>query len=186
LRSESFWRGFIQTAASSKTPESQLWDFKETLTMWHVAGAAKDIAAVTFCEDVASFANADGGVLIVGVSDRRDIVGIGTDRDVENRLKSVSDVLAQRLHYPRPLAAVLTVRVTDAHDVERTCLIVIAARACEVAGVRGERAGYTYPVRRGTGVTRVAPGDIGDRKRHQKSDDYNFLKDLLQFVRENG
>jgi hypothetical protein len=29
----------------------------------------------------------------------------------------------------------------------------------------------------------VAPGDIANLKRHQKSDDYNFLKDLLQLTR---
>ena len=186
LHSDGFWRDFIQKAVSSKKTETQLWDFKDTLTMWHAAGGAKDAAAVTFCEDVASFANADGGVLIVGVTDRREIVGTGTDRDVENRLKSTSDVLAQRLHYPRPIASIHQVRLADASNVDRTCLIVASAQACEVVGVRGDRDAYTYPIRRGTGLSRVAPSEIGDPKRHLKSDNYKFLDDLLQFVRENS
>ena len=52
---------------------------------------------VTFAEDVASFANAEGGALILGVTDQRDIVGVGSGQELESRLKFARDVLADRL-----------------------------------------------------------------------------------------
>ena len=61
----AFWREFIPKAAKAKIAEPQLWDFKETLAIWHVKGSEeRQKAKVTFAgEDVASFANASGGVL---------------------------------------------------------------------------------------------------------------------------
>ena len=34
LYSESFWRDFIGKAVATKKTETQVWDFKETFTMW--------------------------------------------------------------------------------------------------------------------------------------------------------
>lgn len=78
IRSDAFWRKFISKAIESKKAETQLWDFKKTLTMWHVKEPAeKERAKVTFAEDVAALANARGGVLVVGVSDQRRLLGSG-------------------------------------------------------------------------------------------------------------
>jgi hypothetical protein len=78
LSSGSFWRAFVRKAIETQKTETQLWDFKETLPMWRIEnGAEKERAKVTFTEDVASLANARGGVLVIGVTDRREIVGIG-------------------------------------------------------------------------------------------------------------
>jgi predicted HTH transcriptional regulator len=38
-----------------------------------------------FAEDVASLANTSGGVLVIGVNDKRGIVGIGEGRNLEKR-----------------------------------------------------------------------------------------------------
>jgi DNA-binding transcriptional regulator/RsmH inhibitor MraZ len=96
FNSEKFWQGFIPKAAKTKMSEPQLWDFKETLTIWHVnEEEARKKARITFAEDVASFANASGGVLIVGVTDKREIAGIGDGKDVENRVKAARDVLTE-------------------------------------------------------------------------------------------
>jgi len=34
--SEKFWQDFLPKAAKAKMSEPQLWDFKETLTIWHL------------------------------------------------------------------------------------------------------------------------------------------------------
>ena len=92
FESDEFWREFITKARNVKTSEPQLWDFKETLTVWHVkTDAEKRRAKVQFAQDVASFANTSGGVLIVGVNDKREIVGVGSGHELENRLKVASD-----------------------------------------------------------------------------------------------
>jgi DNA-binding transcriptional regulator/RsmH inhibitor MraZ len=100
FNSEKFWQDFIPKAVAAKMSEPQLWDFKETLTIWHVKEEeARKKARITFAEDVASFASASGGVRVVGVTDKREIVGIGDGKDIENRLKAARDVLTIHLRY---------------------------------------------------------------------------------------
>jgi hypothetical protein len=182
LESDRFWRKFVVKAASSNKTETQLWDFKETLTMWHVAGAEKDRARVTFAEEAASLANARGGTLIVGVTDARKFVGIGNAKEVESRLKFASDVIADNIDYPRNLAMFRQLLVRDESGAEKTCLLVIVAQACEVVGVRGLQGQYTYPIRRETGMTRVSPQQIDEAKTHMKSDNHDFLSEIVKFV----
>jgi predicted HTH transcriptional regulator len=131
-----------------------LWDFKETLTVWHVQnGEERRKAKVTFAEDVASFANVSGGVLVVGVNDHRDIVGIGSGREIENRLKTAADVLEEHLEYDRPVGSFRQVALGENEDT--ICLVIVISQACTTVGVNDGQERYTYPVRRETGISRV-------------------------------
>ena len=66
--------------------ENQLWDFKETFEMWHIKNKEKEESKIKFCEQIAAFANVNGGVLIVGITNKppRRVIGI---QDLENKLK---------------------------------------------------------------------------------------------------
>ena len=153
--------------------------------MWHVnKNPERDKAKVTFGEDIAGFANASGGVLIVGITDKREIVGIGGGHELENRLKFASDVLAAHLEYPRTITRLQQVVVHDKHGSDKVCLLVVIAQACEPVGVNDGAGRYTYPIRRETGLTRVSRDEIFNPKRHMKSDNYDFLGELYRFVRE--
>ncbi len=67
MKSDSFWREFVNRAVTSGIVEPQPWGFKRRLNMWYVKDrSAKDEAEVEFVEDVAAFANAEGGVLVLG------------------------------------------------------------------------------------------------------------------------
>ena len=124
VNDDAFWRAFVEKAVRTEKTETQLWDFKETLTMWRVEkGPEMERAKVAFSEDVASFANARGGVLVIGVTDRREIVGIAdTRREVENRLKFASDVLARHLEYSRPIVRFHQVVLSGSDGFEKTAL----------------------------------------------------------------
>jgi hypothetical protein len=185
LGSDVFWRSVIEKALQARVVEPQLWDFKETLAMWHAAkGPERENAKVSFTEDVASFANARGGVLIIGVTDRREVVGIGNSHDAERRLKFANEVLEKHLDYGRSIYRFHQLLLRDTGGVERLCLLVVAAQACEVVGVSDGEGHYTYPVRREGGIQRVSRYDLAAPKSHMKSDNYDFLRDLEQFVRE--
>lgn len=186
IHSDGFWREFVLKAVGTSKVETQHWDFKQTLRMWVTKGEEKERAKFVFAEDVASFANATGGVLVVGVTDRREIVGIGDDPSmIESRLKFASDVLARHLEYDRPIIGFHQVLVPDTLGVDRICLVVIAAQACGAVGVRDHQGRYTYPVRRETGTDRVSGNDLAMHRIHMKSDNHDFLRILSQFVREN-
>jgi hypothetical protein len=185
LQSDKFWREFIEKASGAKTSETQLWDFKETLAIWHVKkDPERREAKVTFAEDVASFANACGGVLIVGVNDKREVVGIGEGRELENRLKFARDVLAQHIKYEREIVSFHQVAVGEKRN-EKICLIVVVSQACEAVAVSDGLGRYSYPVRRETGISREDPYDVPVRKLYRKSDNRDFMHQLKQFINDN-
>jgi Putative DNA-binding domain len=182
---DAFWRDFIVKAARTPKAETQLWDLKETLTMWHVEkNPERDQAKVTFCEAVASFANARGGVLVIGVTDKREIVGIGNGRELENKLKFAADVLAKHIEYPREIVRLRQAVMARKDGTDRVCLVVVIAQACEPAGVNDGSGRYTYPVRRETGLMRVPRDEVLNPKIHMKSDNHEFLRELYQFLHE--
>jgi hypothetical protein len=185
FQSDKFWREFIAKACHAKTTETQLWDFKETLTMWHVKhDPERRDAKVAFAEDVASFANVSGGVLIVGVNDRRQVVGVGEGRELENRLKFARDVIAQHLEYDREIVSFRQVAVPQ-NGQQPICLMVVISQACQAVAVTDGLGHYSYPVRRETGVSRPGMNDVPVRKLHLKNDNRDFMHQLWQFVRDN-
>lgn len=187
VSSDAFWRSLISKATVQGRIEHELWDFKETLTIWHAASAdSRAQAKVKTAEDIAAFANADGGCLFVGISDDKKIVGIGdTERDRENRVKTLSDALAELIRYPRSIWKVHQLLANGADGKETLCLVVIVARACEPVGVKGANGSYTFPVRHGTGIVRENPDKLRDLRIHDKNDNFDFLERLRQFVRDN-
>lgn len=185
--SDGFWREFIFKAANWKGVERQVWDFKETLPMWHISDAtAKQGAKVEFGEDIAAFANTTGGVLVIGAADKtREIVGIsGSRTDLENRLKFVSDVIATIVEHGARITKVRQVPM-KVNDEDKIVIVIIVAQANGVIGVDNGAGQYSFPVRRETGKALVSKGEIAGTKQSIKSDNYDFLKSLATFAREN-
>ena len=187
VNSDAFWRSFISKVTVEGRIEHELWDFKETLTMWHAANAdARARAKVTIAEDIAAFANADGGCLLVGIRNDKTIVGVGdTERDRENRVKTLNDTLAKLIQYPRQIWRAHQLLANGTDGKEKLCLVVIVLRACEPVGVKDTNGSYTYPVRQGTGITRENPEKLRVSRIHDKNDNFDFLERLRQFVRDN-
>ena len=185
FESDEFWREFIIAAISAKTCESQLWDFKETLTIWYVKNdPAKRKAQVRFAEDVASFANTTGGVLIVGVNDKRQIVGVGSDHELESRLKVAADVIARFIEYDRDFVSFRQIVLAD-QGKERICLIIVVSQACSAVAVSNGDGQYTYPVRRETGISREGRNNVPVGKLHLKNDNRDFMHQLRRFIRDS-
>jgi hypothetical protein len=185
MHSDAFWREFVARAVQTKKTETQLWDFKETLTMWHVREQSeRDRAKVVFAEDVASFANSSGGVLVIGVTDQREIVGLGNSaRDIENRLKNAKEVLARHLEYQGDVVVFHPVPM-EVKNETKICLVIVVGQTHSVMGVNDGNGRFTYPVRLETGIERMSSLEISGHKLHIKSDNYDFIGELRQFTRE--
>jgi hypothetical protein len=183
MQSDSFWRALISKAIGLRRTEPQLWDFKEVLTMWVAPPMDREKGRVTFAEDVASFANANGGVLFLGIADNRDVVGVGRSaKEIENRIIEARKALEKLIDYEREIVTFREVPVRDREGIPKTCLAVVVARACRPVGVRVGNA-YTYPIRLEAGLDRVSAGKISSRKIGLKCDDRDFMRELEQFVR---
>ena len=183
MKSDIFWAKFIEKVKNLQRPEHQHWDFKRVLNMWTIRSQKeKSKSEVKFAELVAGFANAQGGVIIVGVTDTfpRTVEGIGDDQtDLERILKYTRDVISKYIIYPRDLVYLNLTPVEDGTGNKKNCLVISIAQASEAVAVRDEQDRFTYPVRHETGLSRVDRLDVIRRKVHLKADSYDFVQDFF-------
>ena len=179
LYDESFWVKFINKTMNRT--EDQLWDFKKVLDMWFGEPKNKEKKQIKFCEKVASFANADGGVIILGVTDEipREITGI---EDLENRRKSIKGTLQKYINVPKSFTVLKEVLIKDTEGIDRHCLVLAIAQAKDPIEVRGLNKSYSYPIRLGPGFEKVDKLKIQQAKKSISQDNYDFILNLREFV----
>lgn len=76
LTNELFLDLFISKALPTNVQENRLWDFKETYGTWY--NSKPEELKFTLASDIAAFANNRGGLLLVGFSNKREVMGIGS------------------------------------------------------------------------------------------------------------
>jgi hypothetical protein len=189
LYDDNFWRSFVKKVITLPVENSR-WDFKQTLGMWTEKGSMKKEKEIEFCADVSSFANMEGGVLIIGISNKLPRKIIGLD-DLENKMKYAKDVIMNGIHYPRELTHFHVLTLDDETGSEKQCLLVIIKKAMSTVsvnksepikndgfsgGISGSVILPMYYIRNETGITRVERNMIDNSKMHLKHDSYDFLK----------
>lgn len=178
LHRESFWRSFIKKSMDIRI-ESQLWDFKETLEMWH---DKKEDAKVRFCEQIAALANTTGGVLIVGITNKfpRKVLGID---DLENKLKTIVSIIKEHTNYYNDFIHIQPIQMKDEEDHDKMCLIIAVAQTKFEISVKDESNKLSYPTRLVTGFERVDAEKIKNAKLEIRQDNYNFISRLYNLTR---
>lgn len=192
--SDDFWRSFITVAAKSAKTEQKYWDFKETLGMWRANGTARSQTAHDFAEKVAGFANNQGGVLLVGITDKspRQIVGMESDSTaIENNMKYTRKVIGDYIDYNPDFVHFQQVNVQNASGEMKLCLVIAIKKTGSVMAVKGMDAkgnasgrSYSYPFREETGLVWKDQNYISNQKAGVKYDNLDFLKVLQQFINE--
>ncbi len=177
LDDEGFWCALIADVIARDPIETQWWDLKETLEMWHAKGDARQDAETHFVERAAAFANAEGGVFLIGVSDKpRLMKGVS---DAENKIKHLMSVFDARTNLPSSSIRVAAVRCADPAGALVTCVVVAVARTPLPVYVSDKQNRFTYPVRRGPGLERRADGPLREIKSKQPQvQDWEFLRHL--------
>ena len=174
IHKDSYWSNFI-TKNLDRT-EGELWDFKQTFEMWEVSELSlKAIKQIDFCEKVAAFANAQGGVFIVGVTDKipRKIIGVS---DLENKMQSIKTIARKWIDFNRDFIILKETLMKDDNDCEQQCLIIVVAQTKGVMGVKHEDGRFSYPIRLETGLDRYSYSEIEDRKREITANNFDFLR----------
>lgn len=179
LYNESFWIKFINKAID-KT-EGQLWDFKKILNMWHGTPKIKEKAQVDFCEKVASFANTEGGVIIIGITDQipREIIGID---DLENRKKSIKTTIQKYTNVNYNFVVLQEVSFDANEKTNIKCLILSIAQTKDAIEVRGLNNTYSYPIRVETGLVKVEKSYIQKMKEECPQNNFDFIINLKEFA----
>ncbi|XZE32744.1 ATP-binding protein [Pirellulaceae bacterium SH501] len=184
LLSDQFLREFIEIARNSLKRETEYWDFKQSLEMWHAKGQAREDAKVSLCEQIAAFANAKGGILIIGVTDDRRIVGFSPGKDLENKIASLGKAIADQIQYPRSFAEIVEIPLALKNG-PTICIAVVVRECSSVIAVRKDNS-YTYPVRSGSGKIFRSHDEIETSKLSVKHDNFDELTRVVtQFVRDS-
>lgn len=171
LNSKQFWAKNIRRIMDIPV-EDQLWDLKQTLEIWQSAHGNKEQAKFEFCEDIAAFANADGGVLIIGISDEkpRRIYDI---ESIEDRLKVTKELIQEKITYDEHFTFFIPFTVED--ETEKNCLIIGVAQTKKAVSVLTPDNTFSWPVRIETGKKRSDEETINKRKKKVARDNVDFM-----------
>lgn len=185
LHRESFWKEFVLKTMNF-TYENQLWDFKESFEMWHLTGNMGEDYKIKFCEYVASFANANGGTLIVGISDNipRKIIGID---DLENKLTNTKSVLNRYImNYKNDYVHFQPIILKDNEGKEKNCLIIAIAQTKNAVSVKDNTGRISYPKRLETGTQRQDHDIIQAQKKDVINDNYFYIFTLNNILNDRS
>jgi hypothetical protein len=173
---ETFWRSFITKARHAGRTETQTWDFKQELRFWTAPRAERDEAKLKFCELVAGFANADGGVFIVGIRDSdRAVVGV---TDMENRVKYTRQVLDACFGPTANYITLQQIIVPDDPGSDQTCLAVVVAQTHDAKRFTNPVDGTWYPLRQEAGLIRLDEEGIQQARGTGRITNFDFLQQL--------
>ena len=188
---ERFFLGKIHYQSSRFREARIIMDFKRTLDMWHIPSQTnkkvKTDKELQFAEEVASFANSTGGVLLIGITDTppRQTEGIGDNTtEVERKLKYTREVTIKYIDYPRDLLHFQLIKVRNFKGEQKNCLVIAIKQSSEVVAVKDKEGRFTYPLRQETGFDRVALGILWAEKLHLKSDNFDFLARFDQMIND--
>ncbi len=181
LNDLKFWREFVEKAMSDKKIENNLWDFKQTLDMWRVDKELLELKKVDFCGDIISFANSDGGVLIIGISDKfpRKIIGLD---DLENKVNQLGDLIKNKIAYPTDFIHFQQIQLKDKDGNKKNCLLIAVAQTADMLGVKIKDGTYLFKKRIGSSSKPVAPDRIEETKKRIYKDNFDFLEFIRSFT----
>lgn len=181
LYNESFWSQFVTKAMADNRVETQLWDFKNALEMWHCKDEKKQEFEVAFSEQVGSYANSSGGVLIIGITNEppRKVVGI---QDLENKMKFTKLVLDRCTGGNAGFVHFQQIRLKDESGQELDCLVIAISQTKNVIQVKDQQGKFSYPTRQATGLHRGTYDEILQSKMSVLYDNYNFISSLKAFL----
>lgn len=181
LKSRNFWQKNIHKIIELPV-EGKFWDFKQTLEIWQSRHQEKEKAKFEFCEDIASLANSDGGVLIIGVSDEkpRKIYEI---KSIEDKLKTTKELIQEKTVYENDYT--FFVPFYAENDTKKLCLVIGVAQTKKAVAVRSPESTFSWPVRIETGKKRREEKSINENKKKVVRDNADFMiyleKDVIGY-----
>ncbi|MHA2127792.1 MAG: AAA family ATPase [Promethearchaeota archaeon] len=183
IYNEDFWIKFIRKSMEDNRIETELWDFKRTIDFWKITEIQKlSESKIKFCQQIASFANNQGGVLIIGISDKipRNIIGLDYD-PLETRVRDLKILIKKRTNNNN-FVDIQQIKLKDKNNSEKICLIIVIAQTMKIVSVLRDDRSYIYKKRIGTSSESVAPEEIRESKKTLDGDNFDYLSYLKSYV----
>jgi len=177
LRNEEFLNLFIAKVLPKHRLECDLWDFKRTIGAWH--NTRLEELKVDFACNVAAFANSRGGLIIIGISDDRETLGV---EECEIRIQQSRSILERYLDRSE-LIGISSMPIQDNRGNTVNCVIIRIPQSKDPVGV-SDTSGmkYLFPVRMDDGIRYRSPRQVSEMKEDIGEDNFAFAGDMASFV----
>lgn len=179
LKNEEFLKLFISKALPKHRLECEFWDFKKTIPAWH--NMKETELKSNFASDVASFANSKGGLLVIGINNNREIIGVdNSEKRIQDSLAIIEKYIEERIDS----IELLNLPMPDKDGKTVNCVIILIPQTKEVIEVKETPAGrkYVFPLRKGDRVVYRKYSEIAKTKENINEDNFYFAKDISSFV----
>ncbi len=182
IEDNAFWKEFINKSKEDNQVEPKRWDFKQTLDMWEVDLNFKVKKQIEFCENVIAFANADGGVIIIGITDQppRKIIGV---EDIETKIIDCTEKIMRWIRPKIDFFQIKAVNIPREEGKIKTCLQIIIAQTKKAMRVQLDNGSCIFKVRIESGKQPINLEDLEGRKENVIQTNYRFLHFLKKFLK---
>lgn len=179
IYNDQLWNKFIQKSLNGE--EDHLWDFKRMLDWWNPHCEEKDKKQVQFSEKVGGFANADGGVIIIGITNDKPREIVGVDK-TEERGTNINKIIEQRTNI-KPTSYILrAITIQTEKNEKKYCLFLFIPQIKETVEVRTLDGTISYPLRVGFEVIKKERIDIENLKQNIFINNFNFVYRIKEFI----
>ena len=146
LYDEELLKSFIFKAIEEKRTEDKFWDFKLMLEYWKPECQVKEKKIYEFCENIAAFANSEGGLIIIGISneDPRKIFDI---KKVEIRANDCGGKIRKFCDYKKLFYEIRILKIEDSDGVSKNCIVIAVKQTSDVVGVKIGTGKVSYQIR---------------------------------------
>lgn len=179
IKDDKFWSSFINHTLNKS--EGQYWDCKEIFHFWMIPPENRDAKRkneIKATSNIISFANADGGVIFIGISDKlpRKINGV---ENIEDKKNSIIDLLIKYSNCKRDLIKFHEFNWSNGKSLKKI-LILIIQQSREIIVVNVNDIDHRIPVRIGAKTIYKNYKDLKIRPYTIKKNNIDFIRELYQ------
>lgn len=178
IYNDSLWVKFVEKAIDRD--EDQFWDFKEFLEWWHPDCSNKKEKQIKFCEIVSAFANAKGGLIIIGISDKKPRKIIGIER-IEERKKSILRTIDRLTNISKTSIFLRDIPLKNKNDDFCNCFFIFVPQTKDYISVKKQNQDFSFPLRVGSEIQKTDDKILREMKKDVYKNNFNYLYTLKEF-----
>jgi hypothetical protein len=172
---DDFLIKFITESIKREEMETRLWDFKRTIDAWHNPRIEK--LKIDFMKNLAAYANRDGGILVVGISDDRNIIGVD---DLEGKIQQSRDWIKSYMGEMQDKIRIITSVVNN--GTSKNILLLFVMKQTKDKVVVKDGVSELYLIRDETKIAPISSRELDELKKDIVDDNYLFVRDIFDFV----
>ncbi len=180
LKREIFFRDFNEKVIK-KYIENEYWDIKETLEWWNkkTPPLIKEHKQIEFCEVVSSFANLQGGLIIIGITNSfpRKIIGVP---DIENRIKNLEEKLVRWIRFENKFYRLKEILLPNDKNQMRRCIALLIFQTKKPVSVEQTNGTISYKKRLNIGSVSTDNATLINEKRNVAKLNIDFLEEMIK------